>query len=157
MSELKNKIYIVLGDWSDDGHGKYEKYLIAMNKTKLEMQEAYKESSKKLGISFDCNDEYLEVEREYDEREKYQIACAWEDSTLSEECIKILTDAGAPIAKVVKEYNGCLGKDEFVDLLMWFIGYSLEGFKWAKIAEPIETFNGYWDKNLNISLGYGLF
>jgi hypothetical protein len=34
-----NKMYLVLGDWSDDGHGKYKKILVKCNKTVKEIQD----------------------------------------------------------------------------------------------------------------------
>lgn len=172
MSECKNKIYIVLGDWSNDGHSRSEKYLIKMNKTKKEMQDAYKASCKTLGISFNHNDDFTGVQRSYSERKKYQICAEYEDCTISKETLEILIAAGAPLADIfdedalkwamldsdAEEYESLfVNEDTFVSLLMWFISYSLEGFKWETTNDTVEVFNGYWDANLNVQLGYGLY
>lgn len=55
---LNNQMDIVIGDWSDDGHGKSKKIRVSTNKTKLEMQDAYLASltyshwDKKLNVVF---------------------------------------------------------------------------------------------------------
>jgi len=59
-----NKMYLVLGDWSDDGHGKYEKVLVEVNKTIEEVQNAYKNSCKLTGISFNgSNEDFTGINR----------------------------------------------------------------------------------------------
>lgn len=40
---------LVLGDWSDDGNGKTEEFILEVNKTVAEIQEAYKQSCKLTG------------------------------------------------------------------------------------------------------------
>lgn len=169
---LKNRIDIVLGDWSDDGHGTSEKYSIVMNKTKKEMQEAYKASCKALGISFNNNDDYTGIKGD---RDRYHICTEYERPYVYPETLEILKNAGCPLTEILVDDGGngmtlkmldiyiddgqhvTIGKEEFIQLLMWFIGYSLPGFEWEDTEDETPVFNGYWDKGLNIQLGYGLY
>jgi len=43
---------LILGDWSDDGHGKTETFIVESNKPVDEAREAYFEAVKKTGIDF---------------------------------------------------------------------------------------------------------
>jgi hypothetical protein len=59
MSELTNEITLVLGDWSDDGHGKTDIQIIRSNLDHKALLKAYNKGSKKLGFNFiddDCAD-----------------------------------------------------------------------------------------------------
>ena len=42
---------LVLGDWSEDGHGKSKDFLFDCNYDVSKIRQAYKDSCKKLGIS----------------------------------------------------------------------------------------------------------
>ncbi len=55
-----NKMYLVLGDPSQDGHSQYDKVLFEVNKTLEEVQQAYKDSCKLTGISFNHSYDYTE-------------------------------------------------------------------------------------------------
>lgn len=170
------RIDIVLGDWSDDGHGKTEKYPIKVNVSKKAMQDAYKASCKKFGFSFNHNDDFTGLKRSYEEDRKYHICTEYEEPYISIEVIEImkehgmtdeflcevLEDYGDPESRQLCEEDGgrfCVNEDGLVALLMWFIKQSLPEFEWEKLAdsEEIPTFNGYWDDNLNVHIGYGLY
>ena len=168
---LKNRIDIVLGDWSDDGHGVSEKYPILMNKTKKEMQEAYKASCKALGISFNHNDDYTGIKGN---RDRYQICTEYERPYVYPETLEILKNAGCPLIDIFNEQEeftseqletyiddeepfAITDEDVFVNLLMWFVGYSLPGFEWEKTVDDTPVFNGYWDEGLNVQFAYGLY
>ena len=74
------------------------------------------------------------------------------------EVVDILIKFNCPILDRLDRYQERyeLYKDHFLELLMWFIALSLE-FEWKIINDEIPNFNGWWDKNLNIGLGYGLY
>lgn len=151
-------MFIVLGDWSDDGHGKSEKILIESNIEREILQEAYKKSVKSTGIGFNCN-----------EKSKIKICAEYDDNKLTTNTFKILENLKCPFDKIgLKDQSDnnitedtCeefyFDNDTFLNLLMWFIGLSVKDFEWKKIKEEIPCFNGYWDKNLNVSFGYGLY
>lgn len=162
------RLDVVLGDWSDDGHGKSEKYPILVNMPTKDIQDAYKASCEKLGISFNDNEDFTNTKRNYNEAEKYRICCEYDDSSISETVIEILKKHNCPLVDEIigddqdedEEQNYYIeGKDMFVKLLMWFIQQSLPELEWIKVKEKntIPVLNGYWDKNLNVQFAYGMF
>lgn len=50
--DKRYKFYVVLGDWSQDGHGKSEKVLIKSNLPVGDTQKAYKKSVEDTGFHF---------------------------------------------------------------------------------------------------------
>jgi hypothetical protein len=166
-----NKIDIVLGDWSDDGHGKSDKVTILINKTPSEMKQAYKASCKALGISFNHNDDFTGItDSSYEEQKMRHICSDYEDSTLNSYCYKILSDncfqyiSNSEVLDKLNddgedEDNQYLDDEDLIEILMAFITYSMTDFKWKypEAGEKIPVFNGYWDDELNVQIGYGLY
>jgi len=153
-------MYIVLGDWSDDGHGKSDKVLVETNYEVDEMQEAYKKSCRMTGISFNHDEDFTGVKKDYREAKRYHICTEYEDTSLSEECVDILRVHGCPLEDFCYADEGdvYIDHDQFLGLLMWFVSLSLPDFKWEKVVEKddIPCFNGYWG-DLNVQFGYGLY
>jgi hypothetical protein len=157
----KFQFYIVLGDWSSDGHGKSEKILIESNTPVSELQQAYKKSCKKTGISFHHDYPRLKAE-------KIEICTKYEESQMTDQIYHALKKINCPFDDL--DFDGIgddkitdenfdeiyFNSDSFLNLLMWFIGLSIE-FEWQKVKESIPCFNGYWQKELNIQIGYGLY
>lgn len=161
-----NKMYLVLGDWSDDGHGKYDKVLVESNKSVKEIQDAYKASCKLTGVSFNHNDDYTEIKRDYKEQEKYHIATEYEQGfDVSDEAKQALRDAGFDADKHfafgMDEEGDQVEDNDVVFLHLWteFVKLSLPDLIINKISEDnsIPVINGYWNKNLNVQFGYGLY
>jgi len=152
------QMYLVLGDWSDDGHGKYEKILLEVNKSVEEVQNAYKASCKLTGISFsNGNEDYTERARKYGEAEKYQIAVEYEQADLTNETEEILIKHNCP-SEILETYKEEPYINSFVSLWLWFVSLSLPDIKYELGKDSdIPNINGYWDKNLNAGFGYGLF
>ena len=146
-----NKMYLILGDWSSDGHGKCEKVLLICNKTVEEIQNAYKNSCKLTGISFNHNEDYTGVAREFFDRRNYMICTEYEDSSINETCAEILNKYGI---KIEAEF---INREAFVNLWIQFVQLSLPDLKVEQNDDNIPNINGYWDKNLNVQFGYGLF
>jgi hypothetical protein len=151
------KFYIVLGDWSKDGHGKSEKVLIDSNIPMEELQEAYKKSCKKTGFDFSEN-----------------VCADYEDQKISQKTFDILVENNCPLDKEFFDYIGSslsepeLSEDTYdeflftdkslIDTLMWFIGLSIDKeWTWEEVGDEIPCFNGYWSDTLNVSFGYGLY
>ena len=155
---LEHKMYMVFGDWSNDGHGKSKKILIETNIPVVDMQNAYKDSCKKLGISFNHNDDFTGIERDWKEKLKYHICTEYEEYTLSNEVISILKENNCPlVTQLVENDNMVESIEVLLELLMWFIQQSLPNLKWKQVEDNIPVFNGYWDGNLNVQIGYGMF
>lgn len=163
-----NKMYLVLGDWSDDGHGKHDKILLESNVSVEDIQNAYKASCKLTGVSFNHNEDYTETDRDWREADRFRIACEYEDSTLSPFVFGILAKHGLT-KKMLKEWDPDGFEDEedislttesYIQLWIWFVKLSLPKDTVLTIVEgkdEIPCINGYWDKNLNVQFGYGLY
>ncbi len=151
-----NEMYLVLGDWSDDGHGKSRKELYLVNKSVLEVQEAYKASCKLTGIAFNHNENYTGIKRDWKEEKDYQICTEYEGFQVSAFVMEVLEKFDCPLYEDLKEDDGWVG-DLFEDLWWWFVGLSLEGLEYSRKNDNIPCINGYWNDNLNTQFGYGLF
>lgn len=153
-----HQFYIVFGDWSDDGHGKSDKILIETNIEMEDLQKAYKASVKKTGIGFYCN-----------EKAKIKICDGYEENQMTETIYKALKKLNCPFdkmqfdgigqAKISDENyeNVYFDENALLNVLMWFISLSAPKLKWKQIKDKTPCFNGYWSKELNISIGYGLY
>lgn len=85
MSKLQYEIALVLGDWSDDGHGKTEIITIRSNLDHVAVDEAYDEGSKKLGFNFADT-----------------VCVDYEDSSISVDDMKRLMDHGLTLEELFK-------------------------------------------------------
>ncbi len=154
-----NRMYLVLGDWSDDGHGKSEKLLIESNKTVEEIQNAYKDSCKLTGISFNGdNEDYTQTNRFWVESSNYRIAVEYEEPKLTSEVLEVLEKFKCPKG-IIENYNEEPYYRSYIDLWDWFVKLSLPDLEFNIVKEDdgIPCINGYWNKNLNVSFGYGLY
>lgn len=160
MSNLENRMYLVLGDWSDDGHGKTDKKLFYTNKTVAEIQYAYKASCATTGISFNHNEDFTGVTRDFREKGKHRVVTEYEQTILSEEILKVLFERECPhLGSILEAEDNSIDLDVFIKLWWWFTGLSLPGLKYEsqEVVDPIPVINGYWDSNLNVQFGYGLY
>lgn len=161
-----NKMYLVLGDWSGDGHKQYDKVLVESNKTVEEIQDAYKASCRLTGVSFNHNDDFTGRQRDYREQKKYHIATAYDQGfAVTDEAKQALKDAGFDVDKHfafgMDEEGDQIEDNDIIFLHLWteFVKLSLPDLIINKIPEDksIPVINGYWDKNLNVQFGYGLY
>lgn len=152
------KLKITIGDWSEDGHGVYEQFVFESNKTVKEVQDAYKASCKLTGLQFNHNDNYTGIVDNYrNYRNDRQICTEYEDSEISEFALDILKEHGI----IIDDDN--LDEDSFLKLLIDFIKLSLPdleleeaSFKKSELKD-IPAVNGWWNKELNVQFGYGLY
>lgn len=147
------KMKLVIGDWSKDGHSQSREVVYEVNKTVLEVQEAYKASCLLTTVRFDQSTP-TGVKRDYQEQDKYQVAVEYEQTTLSKEAYDILKSYIPEIDNYVcdefyfEDYEG----------LWWaFVKISLPDVTYSEEKSDIPNINGWWDDNLNESFGYGLF
>ena len=166
------KFIIPIGDWSKDGHNQSEDVIIECNYPVEEVREAYKKSCLLTGIQFNnsgVDQNYTGLPGDWKEQKKREIATEYEDAYISLVQYRILSSFGINVDKYIEsdddqefiDANGrmgyILGVSYFVNLLMEFIGLSLSKFKWKVVKNELPYLNGYWDKDLNVSFGYGLF
>ncbi len=134
-----NKMSLVLGDWSGDGHEKTEKVFIETNKFLGEVVQAYKDSCELTHVSF--ND----------------IANDYGDNHLDDEIAKIFTELKCPLLEEIENEDNYLHPNLFARLWFWFISLSLPDFQFKIIKDDTPTINGYWSEDFNESFGYGLY
>lgn len=149
------RMYLVLGDWSDDGHGKTDKILVETTHPVEEVRQAYKDSCKLTGVTF-CGD-YTEVKRDWKDARKYCIANDYEDSTISEVSLSIFEEHGCPLVDDIKNNDRHLNEGLYIPLWMWFISLSLTDFTYTCVTDDVPVINGYWHEELNAGFGYGLY
>lgn len=141
---MDNLWRIPIGDWSDDGHGKCDWFIVKSNFTVEQAREAYFKSVEKSGVDIckevayevednSVSEKFLKVFPEFLEKELIEY-----DSNYNEYCITSSLDLAIIVCLFIKKYN-------------------LE-FRYEIINLPMLPFYGYDNKNRHIGhIGYGLF
>lgn len=153
---MSNLLKLTLGDWSRDGHGYMEKFFIESNYNVHEVRQAYKNSCKKTGITFDGEDNYTGCNLD---REPWRIPLTgyWEN-TIEDKAVTELRRFGL----LDRSFStGDLVDCEFAaDLIMKFISLSMPEdfhYEFVESVDPAEPINGWWNSELNDTFCYGLF
>jgi len=149
-----NTMYIDLGDPSNDGHGMTEKILVESNKTHKQILKAYKASCKKTGVSFNNNDDFTGIDRNWEVADNYRLCTDYEDHGMHKEFEEIILQHGCTLLDDIEKYQGeyYLDSKTFVELFMWFVSLSLKDFEWNLIEEEKIPC-----VNKGFQMGYGLF
>jgi hypothetical protein len=149
------KIKFSIGDWSDDGHGKSETFLVKSNVPLIDLQEAYFEACNKLGVRLDG-----------DKKIKWEPPCSdYEDSVFPMEIYKHLKEQGVKMPEPEDTYDEddkgvYFNPDQWVDIILSFIMWQNKKIKLTRMDDDVQTFHFYGiDKqNRHIGhIGYGLF
>ena len=160
------KFKIPIGDWSKDGHNQCEIFDIEANHPVEEIRQAYKDSCKLTGISFNHNQDYTGLNLPYDhpESEDRQICTEYESGNISKLAEDILRKHGLDVRDGYDYYekhqdeevniDGC---EHFIEILMKFIKLSLPDMEYKIVKNDVPFLNGFWNKDLNVQFGYGLF
>tara|TARA_R110000787_G_scaffold44901_7_gene109822 strand:+ start:3411 stop:3875 length:465 start_codon:yes stop_codon:yes gene_type:complete len=153
------KMKLVLGDWSDDGHGKSREVVYEVNATVFEVQEAYKESCKLTKIEFNHNENYVGDKASFAERRDRAIGTEYENPYVSENTKEILEGYGIAMSNFTEIYQGdtTYYLSDYEGLWWAFVALSLPTIIVQQVEDNIPCINGYWDDNLNVQFGYGLF
>jgi hypothetical protein len=162
MNPLPFKMYLVLGDPSCDGHGISEKILLESNLVVEDVQKAYKTACKLTGISFNHNDDFTGIERDYLEAENYRILTEYENRKINDICLKILEKHGIDVKGILKEEYKDMEiyiEEHFVDL---WCAFTMLGMKEENLiirrAPRIKDYPTINDSNkLCCPFGYGLY
>lgn len=145
MSNLPHKLTLVLGDWSDDGHGKTDVVVIATNLDSDQFMEAYKKASKKLGFHF-----------------MDDVAADYEDRSLPTEYLQKLIDNGMELKEVfdsyeMKEAKAALKDPTAEKVSLWAESYTAILLFIVKLGNPEFEYKFVEDgSRINVG-GYGLF
>lgn len=153
-------VKLTLGDWSNDGHGKYKEYNYISNYEVSKIREAYKKSCKLTGLTFNNNENYTGRDLNYGSWRK--IWTEYESYQIKEEAVEILKEYGLDIVEmygnsIVIDNEYVLNEEEAADLIMKFISLSMPKY-WTYELEQnkYENINSY-NTELNEQFGYGLF
>jgi len=149
------KFKIPIGDWSDDGHGKYEEYLIKSNKPVEVVRELYFQACDKIGFSLDGSYKKTSLTPQAD----------YEDYTFSKETLQSLLDFGVKLDQdtidYIREQESTDGTELLCDIILKFIQTQDETLELERAEEnecPMFQFYGFDNKQRHIGyFGYGLF
>ena len=151
---------LTLGDWSGDGHEEYQEFLFECNYDVHKIRQAYKNSCKKLGITFNNGKDYTKSNIRFNSERR--IWTNYEDAAISEDSFDILNEAGC--FNDIDYYEE--DEEYFIDdnkecakLIMNFIALSMpDDFEYKPVENiKYEAINGWWNDELNEQFGYGLF
>lgn len=172
MKSLDNLYKLTIGDYWDDGHGKFVTQQFLTNVTSEQMKRAYWDSCKLVGIQFHTNGNATGLpDWEHKNHRDFRVLNGYEDSSISKEAVRKMKEHGLegynpyskqPNVEGIPEYwpwenmLATYGDEEvptekdFFHLMMWFIGLSLpKDFYYEVIKEPKDA--------LSEMVGYGLF
>lgn len=143
-----NLVGIPLGDWSDDGHGKFETYhlLIPIQFTQEMLSENYLKNKELFGFGL------------RDFANDYEDGSIWMDryETLQSHGFKF-SEASEGVVSNTKpsDFDFWLTRKALLEIVVFYIGHGLEGFT-ARVKEPDFYMFGQWQGPESM-IGYGLF
>ena len=140
-------VIIPVGDWSQDGHNMCKNVTFFSSRPAEELRAAYHASVAKTGLTFDH------------QHKGEQICTNYGDAALKPAVQDKLAALGFDLSRI--EDVESVQPAELADLVMWFVGLSLPDFEYTQKGRPRQkdgkVLNGYWNKELNVQFGYGLF
>lgn len=150
---MKYKFKIPIGDWSDDGHGKYKDYLIESNKPVEQIRELYFQACDKIGFSLDGS---------YKKRELTPQA-EYEDYKFSRKTLQALLDFGVVLDEdtinYINEQESTDGTELLCDIILAFIKTQdpqLEIIRMEEESCPMFQFYGFDNQKRHIGY-FGAF
>lgn len=141
-----NKFKLILGDWSNDGHGQFTEHLIDTNLTKSQIEKAFTVAKKHFKIN---TDKYRKLE--------LNICREYEDSSVPSSFITELVETfGKPaIQKILGDMDRpiiYIDKDQYVDIWIKLLKFGCDQLNF----ECEFKINKDYDNYIEIG-GYGLF
>lgn len=141
-----NVLTLNIGDWTRGGHGEVVKYNIISNLSVNDVQEAYFNTCKVLQLQLHDGDGLvIDVEAP-----SWRFLCTdYEDNIIDDRVIEILNINGCDV-----DLDSSLDDVDFFNLFMWFVKKSNPEFEYEMLKT--DNINGYWQKELNSFIGYGV-
>lgn len=150
---MEYKFELSVGDWSNDGHGKTESFVVESNKEVEEIREAYFQACDELGFSLDGS--YKKT--------KATPCSEYEEYSMGIETIESLREFGLEITESQEEEwtEDYVETEDMCDLVLAIIMKQDESVELRRIPRddmPTLHFYGYDEKKRHIGyFGYGLF
>lgn len=144
---MEHKESLIIGDWSEDGHGKTETINFNCTHGRDEIREAYQKFVDKHHISLhDYTDDSILVE--------------YEDYALSQETYHALELAGIDFSRfddfICEDDSYYMTPHNVAVLFLEMVRCELDHFQFEFLKER-SPINGYWQKGFNHMIGYGVF
>lgn len=119
-------VNIIVGDWSDDGHGKTETFAIKSNITRDEIDKAYTQAIKT-----------------YPKLNAFDSICEdYEDNSIPEDLLDELKLLGyQPPKWMEKEFR--VSREEFVDIYLFIVKLGNPAFEYSHVNHNELTIGGY--------------
>jgi hypothetical protein len=140
---MNNLWKIPIGDWSNDGHGICDWFIIKSNFTVEQAREAYFKSVEKSGVDI-CK----------------EVACKYRDNLVSEKFLKVFPEfLEKDLVKNDYDFEYYIeNSSDLVVMVCLFIQKYNPEFRYEIINLPMLPFCGYDEKDRHIGhIGYGLF
>jgi len=136
-----NRMYLVLGDWSNDGHEKSSRVLLMSDHTVDKIQDAYLDSCKLTGMSFHGQN---------------AICSEYENNILDRQTLDLLKKYNYPDIELD---SVPISEEMFVDIWIWFVKLTMDPTSVLEVVPncDVPVINGYWNERLNKTFGYGIF
>lgn len=155
MKNNKFVHYIVIGDWSDDGHGKHETYIFNCSHDAHDVKKGYLQAVEKSCIALH-DVSYKEFSNP---QEIQSIFTKYEDSKIDKylvEKLKSLLNVDFEIFSNSIEDNGSIyfGPEDIAKLFFEMVKSQIKDFSY-EIVKKLKTINGYWSEDFNFTFGYG--
>lgn len=152
---MENFFWLTIGDWSKDGHGQSKRFIISANKDVHAIRQAYKDSCRLTGLQFNDDENYIDDD-EQDHLDEARLICVeYHHNSLTAFQRETLDKFNCPFVA------WDLGAKKLAKLIMGFMSLSLSDFQYkfvkTKGINPVEDINGYWNPELNVQFGYGVF
>jgi hypothetical protein len=175
MKKYVYPMFLVLGDWSHDGHGKTDKVLIESNLPVEDVRQAYIDSCKLTGVQFNINEDFTGKERDWEEAMDMQILTEYDSPKITLKQFKVLYEHGLRVETLAKwndqeptdyaedvedaEEEYFISEEAFVPLWIWFVTLSNKDLVLTKSKQhdTIPNINGYGEKTLESGFGYGIY
>ena len=172
---MKSEFKIVIGDWSGDGHSRFEEFAFEANHSLKNIQSAYRKSYKTVGLQFhgtyndnDYTGQTLikipdgwEYSKCSDYNKQFGLLSEYEESKISLDQAATLLSFDIPLTE--EQFEDGLQPEELAVLILHFVKVSLPTLECREVAMTSSmkntncpAFNGWWG-DLNVFMGYGLF
>lgn len=146
-ARMPHVVIVPVGDWSGDGHEQARKITFFSSRPAEELRAAYHRAVAATGLTFDH------------QHKGEQICTSYGDARLKPAVQEKLAALGYDLSRVEDTDN--VAPAELADLIMWFVGLSLDEHEYTAKGRPRQkngkVLNGFWNKELNVQFGYGLF
>lgn len=135
------QFFLPIGDWSDDGHGKCEKFLVTSNMPIEQVREAHYRIQETTGINIE------------------EVCSEYQEDTLPAETVKTLCDLGFTFPDGEHTGETKVFTDDMVRIWIFLLQKSCPGLSLEVTPEPeMLPFYGFDNKHRHIRpVGYGLF